>query len=278
MKSLKKINYRRIITIIVLLAILVIYLVPLYWAVVMSFDRRSTTEIPPFSILPHEPSFFNYKVAASFLDLWKYFKNTLFVTIVNTVISVFSALCCGYAFSKGSFRFKKLWYILFIAVLMIPFEAKFIPLYLQYNKWGLIDTYWPLILGNFAYSYGLFFARQNIAAIPNALRESAILEGASEWQVFMKIIVPLSKPTIATLSILQIISHWNAYLWPLVILRSKEKQLISVGVSLFNATESSIYYGPRMAVAVLSAVPLIILFLFAQKYIVQSIALSGVKE
>lgn len=244
----------------------------------LSFDRVATTELPEFSLLPHEFSFFNYQVSAQFLDLVQYYKNTIFVTVVNTVISVFFALCCGYAFSKGQFFLKKFWYVFFMCVMMIPFEAKMIPLYIQYKSWGLINTYWPVILGNFAYVYGLFFARQNISTIPDSLRESALLDGGREWTVFFRIILPLSKPVISTLCILQVIANWNSYLWPLVVIRNKEKQLISVGVSLFNATENSIYYGPRLAVAVLSAVPLIIIFLFLQKYIVQSVALSGVKE
>lgn len=275
---MKKSKIKKCVIILILLLILVIYLVPLWWAVVLSFDRKATTEIPAFSLLPHEFSFFNYQAAAQFLDLVKYYKNTIFITVINTAISVFFALCCGYAFAKGKFFLKKFWYIFFMCVMMIPFEAKMIPLYLEYKAMGLIDTYWPLILGNFAYVYGMFFARQNIATIPDSLRESALIDGGNEWTIFFKIILPLSKPVISTLCILQIISNWNSYLWPLVVLRTKSKQVISVGVSLFNANENSIYYGPRMAVAVLSAVPLIILFLFLQKYIVQSIALSGVKE
>ena len=142
----------------------------------------------------------------------------------------------------------------------------------------MLDSYLPLIFGSFAYVYGIFFSRQNIEAIPDSLRESAYLDGAGEWTIFLRIIVPLSKPLIATLSILQVLANWNAYLWPLIVIRTQAKQMISVGVAVFNAQQDSIYYGPRMAVAVISAIPLTILFLFLQKYIVQSIALSGVKQ
>lgn len=269
---------KKILVIVILSCLLFLILIPLWWAIVLSFDRTSTLALPDFSIFPHEFSFFNYQMAGKLLNLGQYYKNTIFITIVNTCVSVFTAIACGYAFAKGIFPGKKLWYILFLSVMMLPFEARMIPLYLQYKSWGLLNTYWPLILGNFAYVYGIFFARQNIATIPDSLRESALLDGASEWGIFFRIILPLSKPIISTLSILQIISNWNSYLWPLIVIRSSSKQLISVGVSLFNASQTDIYYGPRMAVAVISAVPLIILFLFLQKYIVQSIALSGVKQ
>ncbi len=269
---------RRGITVLVLLCVLIIVLTPLWWAVVLSFDRTSTLALPEFSLLPHEFSTFNYKMAASFLDLKQYFLNTIFITVVNTAISVSTAIACGYAFAKGRFRGKKILYGLFLAVMMLPFESRMIPLFLQYKSWGMLDTYLPLILGNFAYVYGVFFARQNIAGIPDSLRESALLDGAGEWKIFFSIIVPLSKPVIATLCILQIISNWNSYLWPLIVVKDKSKQLISVGISLFNASQDSIYYGPRMAVAILGAVPLIIMFLILQKNIVQSVALSGIKQ
>jgi len=275
---MKKAKIRKGITIIVLLVVLVIILTPLWWAVVLSFDRAATTALPPFSWFPYQTTLFNYRAAAKLIDLARYYRNTVFVTTVNTFISVFFALMCGYAFAKGKFIGKKFWYIFMLAVMMVPFESRLVPLYLQYKSWNLLNTYWPLILGNFAYVYGIFFARQNIAAIPDSLAESAYLDGAGEWRVFFSIIIPLSKPVVATLSILQIIANWNSYLWPLVTIRDSAKQVISVGVAMFNAQQNSVYYGPRMAVAVLSAIPLTILFLLLQKHIVASIAVSGIKQ
>ncbi len=132
-----------------------------------------------------------------------------------------------------------------LAVMMVPFESRLVPLYLQYKSWGLLNTYWPLILGNFAYVYGVFFARQNIASIPDSLAESAYLDGAGEWRVFFSIILPLSKPVMATLSILQVIANWNSYLWPLVVIRDSAKQVISVGVAMFNAQQKQRVLRPQ---------------------------------
>lgn len=275
---MKKRKIHKAVLVIALLAVLLFILMPLFWAVSLSFDRRATTSLPAFSLIPGEVSLFNYKAAAKLIDLSRYYMNTAFVTVINTGISVFFALACGYAFAKGRFALKKFWFYFMLAVMMIPFESRMVPLYLQYKSWGLLDSYWPLIMGSFAYVYGVFFARQNIAALPDSLRESAYLDGASEWKIFFRIILPLSTPVIATLSILQVIANWNSYLWPLVVIRSSSKQMISVGVALFNAQENAIYYGPRMAVAVLSAIPLTVIFLFLQKYIVQSIAVSGIKQ
>lgn len=275
---MKRKKIRRVILITVLLLLLVVILIPLVWCIVLSFDRKALSTLPEFSLLPHEFSLFNYEVAYNTIPLVRYYMNTIFVTVVHTFLAVFFALMCGYAFAKGKFVGKQFWFIFMLAVMMIPFESRMVPLYLQYKSWGLLDTYAPLLMGACAYVYGIFFARQNIEAIPDSLRESAYIDGASEWRIFLQIIIPLSKPLIATLSILQILSNWNSYLWPLVVIRSSEKQLISVGVSVFNAQQDSIYYGPRMAVAVISAIPLSIMFLFLQKYIVQSVAVSGIKQ
>lgn len=269
---------RRVLLVVVLAVMLAIVLVPLLWCISLSFDRKALNALPEFSLIPHEFTLFNYEVAARTIPLARYYGNTIFVTALHTTLAVFFSLACGYAFAKGDFIGKKFWFLFMLAVMMIPFESRMIPLYLQYKEWGLLDTYAPLLFGAGAYVYGIFFARQNIEAIPDSLRESAYIDGAGEWKIFFSIIMPLSKPLVATLSILQILSNWNSYLWPLVTIKSQEKQMISVGVSLFNAQQNEIYYGPRMAVAVISAIPLTIMFLFLQKYIVQSIAVSGIKQ
>lgn len=274
--KMKKI--RKVITVLILASLLIVMIIPLIWCVSLSFDRKALTNLPEFSLIPHEFSLFNYKAASTTIPLLRYYANTLFLTVVNTAISVSCALMCGYAFAKGKFRFKNFWFLFMLTVMMIPFESRMVPLFLQYKSWGMLDSYLPLVLGSFSYVYGVFFARQNIEALPDSLRESAYLDGAGEWRIFLKIIVPLSKPLIATLCILQVLANWNAYLWPLLVIRTGSKQVISVGVALFNAQQDAIYYGPRMAVAVISAIPLTIIFLFLQKYIVQSIALSGIKQ
>lgn len=262
----------------VLTLALIVLLLPFYWCIVLSFDKTAITDIPAFSLVPHEFTLNNYAYAWESIDLPRYFLNTAFITVINTTLCVFFALICGYAFAKGKFAGKKVIYFLMLGVMMIPFESRMIPLYLQYKEWGMLNTYWPLILGSFAYVYGTFFARQNIAAIPDSLCESARIDGASEWKIFFKIILPLCKPVASALAILQVIAQWNSYLWPMIVIRSNSLQLLSVGIASLSADEYQVYYGPRMAVIVLSTLPLVIFYLFLQKYIVQSVALSGVKE
>lgn len=262
----------------ILILILAVTMFPLIWAIVVSFDRSAMTRIPGFSLWPEEPSLFAYEYAFRTVNLGRYYFNTIIVTVANTILSVFFAMTCGYAFAKGKMKFKSFWFLFMLAVMIIPFESRLIPLFLQYQRWGMINTFWPLILGAPGYVFGVFFARQNILSIPDSLRESAYIDGAREWPIFLKIILPLCKPVISTLAILQVIGNWNSYLWPLVVLRSRDLHVISVGIAYFNSGENASYYAPRMAVAVLSSVPLIILFLFLQKHIVQSMAMTGIKQ
>ena len=275
---MKRAKFTRYLTAAVLLVILVIILIPLVWSISMSFDRTATTYLPEFSLIPHEPTLFNYKAAAKMIDLPRYFLNTVIIVVINTTLAVFFSMMCGFAFAKLNFVGKRFWFIFMLAVMMVPFESRLVPLFLQYRYWGLLNTWWPLILGQFAYVYGTFFARSYISSIPDSLAESVYIDGGSQWRVFFSIILPLSKPIMSTLAILQVIANWNAYLWPLVVIRDYKKQMISVGVAMFNANQNATYYGPRMAVAVLSAIPLVILYLILQKHIVASIAVSGIKQ
>lgn len=268
----------RMLHVVILLGILFFILIPLYWAVILSFDRTAVNRLPNFTWLPIQPSTYNYEVLHYFIDVGQYFKNTIVLTLVNTLVSVTTALVSGYAFAKGRFVGKKVWYLVLLAVMMLPFESRMVPLYMMYYNVGLLNTYFPLVLGQFTYVYGIFFARTFIMGIPDSLREAAMVDGASEWRTFLQIILPLCKPIAATLAILQAIAHWNNYLWPLIVLKDYSKQVISVGVALFSASVDAVYYGPRMALAVISAVPMVMLFLFLQKYIVQSIAVTGIKQ
>ena len=274
MKKRKAIWYA--VKVVLLLALLAVMMIPICWNIAMSFDEDVLTTIPnPPHLWPQTPSLRNYKYAFEVVPLMRYFANTAFLTVVNTVVSVFFALCCGYAFAKGKFVGKNFWFMFILAVMMIPFESIMVPLFLQYQRMGLLNTYWPLVLGSFAYPFGMFLARQNIAALPDALREATFIDGASEWRTFFSIIIPLSGPVIATLCIMQVMSN---FLWPLIVIQDNKKFVISVGVAMFNAQKGVEYFGPRMAVATLSALPLVIMFLFLQKYIVASVAMSGIKQ
>lgn len=267
-----------IITSAILLVALTVVLLPIIWATTLSFDKYAIANLPEFSFIPGEFTLNSYRYIFEMFDLTRYFVNTIVICGLSTMIAVFFALICGYAFAKGQFVGKKFCYIYMLVVLVIPFESYMIPLYKMFHGWNMINTYWPILLLNFSYVYGIFFARQNIETIPDSLRESAKMDGAGEWKIFFRIILPLSKPTAATLGILKFVGEWNSLLWPMIVLRDEEKRLISNAIAYFNEMQKKTYYGPRMSLALVCAVPLVTLYLFLQKYIVQSVALSGVKQ
>lgn len=275
MKSKRKV---RAIQSIVLLVILVILLIPVWWALVLAFDRKVLLSIPsPPRLLPQEFSLFNFQYVFSAIPMLRFILNTIFVVAVNTVIAVFFAMSCGYAFAKGKFRFKRGLFLFVIATMMMPFESRLIPLYLQFKEINMTNTYWPLILGAFAYSFAAFLCMQNISGLPDDLRESAYIDGAGEWRIFLQIIIPLSKPIIASVAILRAIEQWNSYLWPLVIITKRDRQLVSVGLTMFSAQEGARFIGPTMAASLLGVVPMVIVYLFLQKHIIASIAFIGIK-
>lgn len=270
---------KRVVLIIVLLLLLLVMLIPLWWALALAFDRKALLAIPsPPRLWPQEFSLFNFEYVNQVIPVLRYFVNTLYVVFLNTVIAVFFAMTTGYAFAKGRFRFKKALFLMLIATMMIPFEARVIPLYLQFHKIHLIGTYWPLILGSFAYCFGTFMCMNHIAALPDCLRESAYLDGAGEWRILLQIIMPNCKPVISSLVILRAVEQWNSYLWPLIVISKREDQLVSVGLSLFaSSAEGSRYIGPMMASAMLAILPIVVIYLIMQKQIVAGVVHSGVK-
>jgi multiple sugar transport system permease protein len=245
----------------------------------MSFDRSVVETVPdPPRLYPLQPSLFNYKMAFSAVPIGRLYLNTIIVTLVYSFFSILTSLSCAYAFSKGKFALKRFWFMFILAVMMIPFESRMLPLFLQYQSWGMLDTWWPLLLGSLAWPYGIFLAKQYVDGIPDSLREAALIDGAHEIHIFLRIVAPLCGPIIATLIIFQVVQQWNSFVWPLVVINKSSRQMISVGLAMFNVSETSRYLGPRLAVAMLGVLPMLALFIFLQKYIVQSVMLYGVKE
>lgn len=274
----RKALIHKILSSVILVIILAVFMIPVYWTFVMSFDETVLSEIPtPPRLLPRVLSTANYDYAFAHADILRYVLNTAMITTICTVISVTTALMCGYAFAKGRFFLKNFWFVFVLAVMMIPFEAIMIPLYIQYTKWGMMGTYLPIILGYFKYPYGIFLSKQNIQAIPDSLREACYIDGGREWRTFVSVIVPLCGPVIATMCILQIIGSWNSFLWPMICIRDRSMYTISIGVQMFNSSETVQLLGPRMALAFISAIPIVIAYLLLQRFIVTSVAVSGIK-
>ncbi|WEG13691.1 carbohydrate ABC transporter permease [Pullulanibacillus sp. KACC 23026] len=253
-------------------------MVPFIWMISVGFSRSANVTMPfPPSLIPKDPSWFNFGIVFENGQIFRAYLNSGIVTFSSVVLGVASSLLGGYAFSKGKFKGKRLLFIVVLATLMIPMEPRLIPMYEMFNKLGMLNTFWPLILPAMVNGFGIFLCKQYFDRLPDSLRESAQIDGAKEFTIFFKIYFPLTGPIAATLVILTFIWSWNDFVWPLVILNNQNLQTIPLYLASFTQENGTSLGGLTMALATVSVIPIIILYLFLQRFIIQSIALSGLK-
>ncbi|MFY0759729.1 carbohydrate ABC transporter permease [Metabacillus dongyingensis] len=256
-----------------------IMIVPFIWMVTTSFDWGARLNIPfPPRFWPEEPSLLPYEAAFTNVPMIKYMINSLLVAIGVILISLMSALFSGYAISKLKFKGAGIIMVLALSTMMIPFEMTMIPQYLLFDKLQLLDTYWAFYLPALNYAFGTFLAKAFIDQLPGSLREAAIIDGANEFTVFLRIYLPLCIPILATMVILQFLGVWNDLLWPLLALKSPDKYTIQLGLAMFTYNKDIPLPSIILAATSVSLVPIVAVYLFLQKYIVESIALSGIKQ
>ncbi|MDC3418037.1 carbohydrate ABC transporter permease [Aquibacillus salsiterrae] len=279
-KSIKK---TRLVGNIVLTGILLfgslIMIIPFLWMVLTSFDWQARLNIPfPPRFWPKEFSIRTYTLAFSNIPMMKYIFNSLLISIGVIVVSLSSALMSGYAISKLKFKGSTIVLVLALSTMMIPFEMTMIPQYLLFSKLSLLDSYWAFYLPALNFAFGTFLSKSFVDQIPASLREAGIIDGASEFIVFLKIYLPLCLPILATMVILQFLAVWNDLLWPLLALQTPDKFTIQLGLAMFSYNKDLPLPSVIMAATTVSLLPVILTYLFLQRYIVESIALSGIKQ
>src|SRR5699024_5067237 len=256
----------------------IILMAPFLWMVSVGFDRTANISMPfPPKLIPEEPSLFNFSIVMENGRLLKSYFNSAIVTITSVALGVGSSLLAGYAFSKGNFKGKKILFLIVLGTLMIPIEPRLIPLYTLFNKVNLLNTFWPLILPPLINGMLIFLCKQYFDQLPNTLREAAQIDGAGEFKVFFRVYLPLAGPIAATMVILAFIWSWNDFMWPLVVLNDQNLHTVPLYLASLSLENGTSLGGLTMALAAASVLPIIILYLFLQRYIIQSIALSGVK-
>lgn len=255
-------------------------IVPFLWMLVTSFDwgARLNITFPP-KIWPEEPSIRTFEVAFTNINMFKYIGNSALVSGGVIIVSSLSALLSGYALSKLRFKGANLVLLLALSTMMIPFEMTMIPQYLLFSKLGLVDNYLAFYLPAMNYAFGTFLAKAFFDQLPGSLREAAVLDGAKEFTVFSRVYLPLCTPIIATMIILLFLGVWNDMLWPLLILKSAAKYTIQIGLAMFTYN-NGLNQQPAiiMAATTISLIPVVVVYLFLQRYIIESIALSGIKQ
>lgn len=249
--------------------------IPFIWMILSSFkEDREVLSIPP-TIIPKAPTLENYLILFTKLDFEIYLKNTLIIVLFSMIGLLLNTMA-GYGFAKFQFRYKEALFMLVLTTLMIPGQVTMIPTYLIINKMELTNTMTGIILPGLISAFSIFLIRQFMVTIPNDLIEAARLDGAGEWYIFTRIILPLSKPILAVQMILTFIGAWNSFLWPLIIANDDALYTLSVGLSLLKGQYTT-NFAVQMAGATFMVIPILIIFMFFQKHIVQGFNMSGIK-
>ena len=248
---------------------------PFYAMVVLSLKPGAAVDFPG-SLLPWgDMSFASYEqvLAGQNILLWLF--NTLVYSLVSVVAVLFLSAMAGYAFAKKRFAGKEVMFWSFLAMVMVPFHVTLIPTFLLIANLGGVDEYWGLILPTLANAQAVFLMRQFIQGLPDELFEAARIDGASEMRIFLRIVLPLCKPVLATLGIFVFLWHWNDFLWPLIIAKSNDMFTLTVGIS--SLQQQNVPLSVMLAGSVVALIPIFMAYLIAQRYVQEGVTGSGIK-
>lgn len=261
-------------TLLVLLAL--VTLIPFFWMIVSSLKLEREVFAYPMTWIPETWHWENYSLIWQRVPLLTYFKNTAFVAVMVTFLQTLTSSFAAYAFAKLEFRGRDVLFLAYIGTIAIPWQAYMLPQFLMMNSFGLYDTLWAMVVLQAFSAFGVFLMRQFYRGIPTDLCEAARLDGLSEYGIWGRIMLPLSKPAIATLVIFTFVNTWNDFMGPMIYLTKDENKTIQVGLRRF-IQQYSADYNLIMAASLCSLIPVSIVFLFLQKYFIEGIATSGLK-
>lgn len=254
-------------------------LIPFIWTIMASFkthaeiiDPARRTFIPSNFTLNNYNTIFN----DTSLPLARFYANSLFVALSNVVIHTFTSSLFGYVFAKFNFRFKRILFAYILATLMIPFQLTMIPSYLILLEFNLTNNLLGLVALSWFNAFGIFLMRQFMQSIPDELLDAARVDGASEWTIYLRIVIPQVLPALATFGVLVFISNWNAYLWPLIVLQDVETRTLPIILTWYNDRHTS-DLGLQMAASILIVMPVLVVYVFLQRWVVRGFTLSGFK-
>ncbi|HIH2495396.1 TPA: carbohydrate ABC transporter permease [Enterococcus faecium] len=275
--SRKAVSGKKIIRTISMLVILLVIAFPFLWLIISSFKHEKDIISFPPRIFADSYTLDNYIKVWTTIPLLDYIKNTVIFAGGTVITSVFFDSLAGYAFARMRFKGKSVLFYFVLLTMMIPFQVFMIPLFIEVNLLGMLDTYAGLIIPRMTTAFGIFMMRSFFITLPDSLEEAARIDGLSEFNIFLKIMLPLSKPTLLSLGIFTLMNSWNDLLYPFILTSSSKMRTLPAGLALFTGQNIS-FYGPVMAGTVISMLPLLVVYIFAQKYFVQGTAMSGMKE
>ena len=253
-----------------------VMIVPFAWMISTSLKSGQYVLSMPPQLIPNPATLDSYRRIFELYPIGRMLFNSLFVAGLTTIGQLITCSMAAYAFARLKFRGHNFVFLLYLATLMVPFQVTITPLFILMRIFGWINTYQGLILPGVFSAFGTFMLRQAFMTIPTEYEEAAYMDGASPLTIFLKIILPLSKPALATLSVFAFMGSWNSFMWPLFIVREETLMTLPVGLATLQGrwlTEWNLV----MAGAVITVLPMLLLYLFAQKYLVQGYVMSGLK-
>ncbi|QDP95379.1 carbohydrate ABC transporter permease [Microlunatus elymi] len=268
---------RRLTHHLILILICLAFLVPFAVMITTAFKTPADIFSVPPKLLPHRWVLSNFSEAVNAMPFFRYLANTALLVILNVLGTLISCPLVAYALAKLRWPGRNVVFGTILATMMLPAQVTFIPLYLLWDRVGAVGTLWPLIIPAFFGSpFYIFLLRQFFTGVPDSLREAGLLDGASEFRIYWRLILPQAKPAIATVAIFQFVATWTDFLLPLIYLNTQENYTLSIGLYNFFG-EHGVAWGPLMAACLIFTVPALIVFMVAQRYFVQGIAVTGMK-
>ncbi len=247
---------------------------PFVWMAITSLQGQLEVFSYPPHLLPETPRWENYPSALSAQPFWRFFLNSTVFALGVVAGQLFTAATAGYAFARLDFRGRERVFLLFLSTMMVPAVVVLIPRFLLIDALGWVDTYQGLVSTELVSVWGIFLMRQYFRTVPAELEEAARIDGAGPWRIFWSVAVPLARPALATLGLFAFIDAWKNLLWPLLATRSMSMRVVEVGIASFHGTYE-VNWPYQMAAGVTAVLPIVILFLFTQRYFVQGIQMEG---
>ncbi len=261
---------------IVMIFLAVTMLVPFFWMLSASLKRDIDVFIFPIVWIPKPPVWHNYISIWTRIPFVRFFLNTIKLTVIITILQIFTSSFAAYAFAKLQFKGRNFLFLSYVATIALPWQVYMIPQFIMMRHLSLADTHMALIIIQTFTAFGVFLMRQFYMNVPNELCDAARIDGLSEYGIYGRIMLPLSKPALATLTIFSFVFVWNDFMGPLIYLSSDKKKTIQLGLRLF-IQQYGADYAHIMAASLVAMIPVIILFIAFQRFYVQGIATSGLK-
>ncbi|HVC33166.1 MAG TPA: carbohydrate ABC transporter permease [Chloroflexota bacterium] len=254
----------------------ILTIIPFYWMIVTAFKNQVAIQAIPPDWWPSPPTLLNFQVFFGAAPAFRWLFNSSFVAILTTVATVTFATMSGYAFAKRRFPGDRILFWLVMAVLVVPYEVKLVPLFELSAHLGMIDSYGGLILPAVSAPFAVFLMKQFMTTLPSEIFDAARVDGAGEWSLFVHVVAPLATPGITVVTIFTFVDSWNAFLWPVIVTSSIQMRTLPPGLAVLQL-QSYTDYGLQMAGSLFTAIPTIILFLALQRYFLQGITVGAVK-